>query len=63
MGIKVVVVDMSSMMTSELCKTITNICLQEVSLLADCLNRVAFMLACLSTHTEVWSNNFIFLCI
>ncbi|KAL5269483.1 hypothetical protein ACHWQZ_G003089 [Mnemiopsis leidyi] len=53
MGIKVVVVDMSSMMTSELCKTITNICLQEVSLLADCLNRVAFMLACLSTHTEI----------
>ena len=50
------VVDMSSMMTSEVCKRISTICLQEVALLSDCPIGSAFMLACLSTHTEVPMN-------
>ncbi|XP_063683131.1 uncharacterized protein LOC134817762 isoform X2 [Bolinopsis microptera] len=53
MGIKVIIVDMNTMMSSETCKKVSGICLQEVSLLADHSVQPAFMLACLSAHTEI----------
>ena len=53
MGIKVIVVDMNTMMSSDTCKKVSGICLQEISLLTDRTVQSAFMLACLSAHTEV----------
>ena len=53
MGIKVIIVDMNTMMSSDVCKKVSKICLQEVSLFADQSVQSAFMLACLSAHIEV----------